>query len=283
MKLIEKEKFNNGYKITLFGIFKIKHKAKKKLSEEQQIFAECYNKERFVQRNILFKGFNLIVPDLPSFAYQVKEIWENEIYKFDADTQEPVIYDIGANIGTSVLYFNKLYPNAKIKAFEADKKIYDILKHNTENLGNIEFYNNAVWINYDELSFNSEGADSGSLLNSFKNKQKVNCIRLKDLLKNENKIDFLKMDIEGAEVPVINDCDEELSKVNNIFIEYHSMIGQSQALDKILAILSKHGFRYFLETPGKSVVAPLSGGGVRLFSYNNMDLQVNIWGYKQNE
>ena len=260
MKLLKKEKINDGYKITLFGVFKIKHKTKKILSEEDRIFQECFNKERFVQKEILFKGFNLIVPDLQSFAYQVKEIWKNEIYKFQTTEAEPIIYDVGANIGTSVLYFSNTYPNAKIKAFEADEKIFSILKKNTNNIVNLQLFHNAVWINDQEMSFNSEGADAGSLLNSFEHKQKVKCLRLKDLLKKEDRIDFLKMDIEGAETDVVLDCKAELSKVGNIFIEYHSIIGRPQTLDKILSVLSGAGFRYYIETARNGLVAPILGG-----------------------
>jgi FkbM family methyltransferase len=40
----------------------------------------------------------------------------------------PYIIDAGANIGLSIIYFKKKYPNSKIVAFEPDKLIFNILK-----------------------------------------------------------------------------------------------------------------------------------------------------------
>jgi len=41
---------------------------------------------------------------------------------------------------------------------------------------------------------------------------------LKDILRNESEIDLLKMDIEGAEVTVLEDCNDELEKIKNIYV-----------------------------------------------------------------
>ena len=46
----------------------------------------------------------------------------------------------------------------------------------------------------------------------------VESLRLRDLLIEYEQIDFLKMDIEGAEVDVIEDCTNLLSKNDRLFI-----------------------------------------------------------------
>ena len=50
-------------------------------------------------------------------------------------------------------------------------------------------------------------------------KTTVTCVRLKDLLDDD--IDFLKIDIEGAEYAVLKDCSDDLTNVKNLFVEYH--------------------------------------------------------------
>ncbi len=247
----------------------------KKRSENELVFEQYRSKKRFISEKITFRGHEFIVPDAPSFAYQVKEIFLDNAYKFNSTNEKPIIYDCGSNIGTSLLYFKSLFPHAIIKAFEADKKIYDILVHNTKYLTDITYFHRAVWINEENLSFSSEGADGGSLVNNVGTSIEVQGIRLKELLKNEKNIDFLKLDIEGAETVVLEDCQDSLSHINNIFIEYHSMIEQPQTLNTILSILTNAGFKYYLDAAMKQNQVFVSRK-----PWANMDLQVNIYAYK---
>lgn len=226
--------------------------------------------------NVKFLNFTVDVPDLPSFIWQFKEIFVDEIYKFNAHDETPIIYDCGANIGMSCLYFKKVYPNAKIKAFEADPVIADILKTNLSKNGihDVEIINKAVWIDYDGIEFGSEGADGGSIyING--NKIKVESIRLKDLLERETNVDLLKIDIEGAEYAVLKDCMNSLYMVKYIFVEYHSWNKEVQKLGEILNILEKNGFRYYIENLSKRKY-PF----INYAKEQNMDLQLNIFGVK---
>lgn len=235
-------------------------------------------KERFIlHKNIRFLGFIIDVPDLESFIWQFKELYVDEIYRFKSLTTAPVILDCGSNIGLSCMYFKMLYPNACIKAFEADPVIANILKNNLvrNRFDDIEVINKAIWIHNDGVEFGQEGGDGGSL-NSFGEKVKVESIRLSDYLDNFEIVDLLKIDIEGAELQVIKDCRGKLNRVDNIFIEYHSWNSDIQQLSEILKILESHGFRYYLENLSKRE-HPLINKGREL----NMDLQLNIFGYKK--
>ena len=40
-----------------------------------------------------------------------REIWGEDIYSFNSEKDSPLIIDIGAHIGISVLYFKSIYPN----------------------------------------------------------------------------------------------------------------------------------------------------------------------------
>ena len=235
-------------------------------------------KERYKKGKINFEGFKFIVPDYKSFLWQYKEIFADESYKFNSGLEEPVIFDCGANVGTSCAYFKKIYPYSIIKAFEPDPVIANYLKSNIQNnnLNNIEVIDKAVWVNDIGVELNIEGADGSSIYTEGE-KQKVGSIRLKDLLDTESRIDMLKMDIEGAENDVILDCGNSLKIVNNIFIEYHSYTNSQQKLSELLNVLEQNNFRYFIRND--------SSRNMPLINKTNksnpaMDLQLNIFGYK---
>ena len=69
--------------------------------------------------------------------------------------------------------------------------------------------------------------------------------RLKDYL--DEPIDFLKLDIEGAETSVLLDCGDKLSNVDHLFVEYHGSPGERQDLGVILEVIQAAGFRYHIK------------------------------------
>jgi FkbM family methyltransferase len=211
-----------------------------------------------------------------SFAYQVKDIFIDEVYRFKSDTKNPVVFDCGANIGMSILYFKKIYPSAKIKAYEPDSKIFKYLVHNTKGLEDVSLINKAVWIKEEKLEFNSEGADGGSIFGVMDKKIEIEATRLKDEITKEKYIDFLKIDIEGPEYEVLQDCDGYLANIGNIFVEYHSFKNKEQELGKLLELLRKNSFRYFVETTKKPKYPYIDFRE----NYGQMDLQVNIFAIK---
>lgn len=289
LKILKIENLEKYTKIIFLNLIKITIKKKvdknisksnniiteEKVLSDHDIFTRYSIKPRFIQETIQFKNHNFIIPDAPSFAYQVKDIFIDNLYKFKTNSIEPIIYDCGSNIGVSILFFKELFPNSKIKAFEADVNIYKILLESINYIDGLEVFNNAIWINNSNISFNSEGADGGSIINNFENKQNVKAVRLKDIIQKEENIDFLKIDIEGAEYEVVKDCKIELKKVSNIFVEYHSILNTKQNLGEILTILSDAGFRYHL-----SNLSHQPNIYIQRNIWNNMDLQVNIFGYR---
>jgi hypothetical protein len=77
------------------------------------------------------------------------------------------------------------------------------------------------------------------------------------LLADFTSVDFLKMDIEGAEAEVLLDIESELHSVQNLFFEYHSTPGKQQVLGELLSVVTKAGFRYIINgTHGPSLPFP---------------------------
>lgn len=92
------------------------------------------NAKRNDIKEIKFLKYQVTVPDCLSFIFQFKEIFVKKYYDFNSDLLSPIIYDCGANIGISILFFKSIYPNANIKAFEADKDISEILSNNLKRI-----------------------------------------------------------------------------------------------------------------------------------------------------
>ncbi len=218
------------------------------------------------------------VPDAASFLWQFKEIFLDENYKFASENQvSPIIYDCGANNGLSCLYFKKMFKNAKVYAFEADPEIAKICQENLFKSGfaDVQVVAKAVWLDESGVQFRADGADGGSIMGTKGHPIRVPSFSLKKVLTTQTKVDILKMDIEGAEVPVLIDCADELSKVQNLFVEYHSWVGQPQKLEDVLSILAKNGFRYFIKQVSDRP-QPFLNRGQEL----NMDAQLNIFAYR---
>lgn len=239
---------------------------------------KLFKRKRFKPYRSTFRGHTLHVHDYASFRLGNYEIFKEEVYKFISSKENPYIIDCGSNIGMSILYFKSLHPGARILGFEADPYIFSFLEKNIKsyNLNDVSVINKAVWNADDEtLSFLAEGGAGGRLQEKSEKFKfiDVKTARLKNYLKEE--IDFLKIDIEGAECKVIADCFEELKFVKNLFIEYHSMADKEQNLHHILEMANKAGFRYHIKeaytTPYPYIERKLNV---------DMDLQLNIFCYR---
>lgn len=241
-------------------------------SEYDSLIRKAMQYPRHTKHSFAFKDLKLVVSDFISVAWQLKEIFEEESMKFTSQKKDPVIVDCGSNVGLSVIYFKKLFPLSKVIAFEPDPVLIDCLKENLKknNISGVELIEKAVWINDAGVSFGSDGADGGSVFLD-KNKIAVPSVRLNQILEKENDVDFLKMDIEGAEIEVFLDCEKTIAKVKNIFVEYHSWINQPQRLDQLLHLFASNGFRYYITSIGREI-----NPFINKLSENSMDIQLNI-------
>ncbi len=138
-------------------------------------------------------------------------------------------------------------------------------------------HNKAVWINEGGVEISVGLADNSSIF-GLGQKIKIPSVNLKSILEDESNIDFLKIDIEGAEKDVLNSCGSLIRKVSNIFIEYHSFIDKKQELDDILMILSQNDFRYFIK-PVNDRLQPFLNKTNK--NSPEFDLQLNIYAYKE--
>lgn len=253
-----------------------RHKKYKKLGLSLPEICHLLRKEFNSTKTKLF-GKNIEINSAFWYLHGLEELFIDETYKFEPTSISPRIIDCGANIGLSVIYFKRLFPESKITAFEPDKDIFTLLQKNLEIFGcnDIDLINKAVWKENRSIKFLASGGVGGRIQEAKEGEAifELPAVRLKDYLNEE--IDFLKIDIEGSELDVINDCRNELKNVKNIFIEYHSEESREQKLDEILRILKSAGFKYYIKEAWNNQPNPFINKRVNLF-----DLQLNIFGYR---
>ena len=234
---------------------------------------------RFEPLEIDFRGSTLYVHDIASFKLGEKELFDKEPYLFKSEKKDPLIIDCGANLGMSIIYFKELYPEAEIIAFEADPYIYGFLEKNiaSYHFSNVKIINKALWDKKEELFFYDEGGAGGRIeeKKDHKTYKKLETISLAPYLEDKV-VDFLKIDIEGAEFKVLRNCRHLLKNVQHLFVEYHSFPGEDQKLHKILDWVQQAGFRYHIKeafSRQKPFVSRKTNVG--------MDLQLNIFCYRE--
>lgn len=185
--------------------------------------------------------------DLHSFYHQTHQIFGQRIYNFRPASPAPVILDCGAHIGLASLYFKERFPAARITAIEADEALADTCRTNFATFGvpDIEVVHAAVWTHADGVSFSLTSDDAGHVASeSDASAIKVRSVRLRSYL--EQPVDRLKLDVEGAEFALINDCAERLHNVRHIVMEVHAMEDSQAKIGGLLGRLEAAGFRYVL-------------------------------------
>lgn len=233
---------------------------------------------RFRERHAHVHGWNLSIPDAASFLSSYREIFVNRMYEFKWPGEQPKILDLGANIGLSVLYFKRLFPQAQITALEADPAIFRHAVHNVHGNGfnDVELINKAAWNEDTVLRFHPEGGDGGRVAAEGDAQFiEIEALDARKLL-DAGQFDFLKIDIEGAEDVVLPAAAPYLSGIKHVFLEYHSRPGEPQRLASLLSLLTDQGFRLDIQSL-RHAERPFNGPAIR----NGFDMQLNIFAWRQ--
>ncbi|MFC1721247.1 FkbM family methyltransferase, partial [Patescibacteria group bacterium] len=161
----------------------------------------------------------------PSDLGVFREIFYNEEYKLDLKDPK-IIFDLGSNIGLSIIYFHLKYPNAKIYGFEPDPRAFKSLEKNTKNLNGVCIFNFALSDKNEKQKFYAHSEYTAS--SSFTKREDDNDYIMIDsktldtiMLDSSIKyIDLLKFDIEGGEEAVFKSF-KNIKNVKNIIGEVH--------------------------------------------------------------
>ena len=239
--------------------------------EKFAVFFEIYRwqlrKKQDRQRKGIVKGnfldFGFLSYNYWTIDFLFEEVFLQEEYNFKPSSQSPVILDCGANIGMSVLYFKWKFPDSRIVAFEPNPNSFDLLKKNVKEnrLKDVEIHNLGLFDAETFIPFyinNNLSTLVGSIIpeRGGNKKLEVPAKKLSQFIKELGKIDLVKMDVEGAEVNILNDLvtSGSLGNVKEYIIEYHYNIGSSKSkLSSFLAQFEDHGYNYNINANFKKI------------------------------
>jgi FkbM family methyltransferase len=207
-------------------------------------------------------GFKIAYDKVSDVLGLYDEIFCYKCYDFKTTEHMPLIIDAGANIGMATLRFKKMYPHARIIAFEPQPTVYKFLTQNivTNGLDKSVYLVNMALSDYDgKVSFNTtiNGVTDccASLADTpgGNNKIIVQVTRLPKYINST--VSLLKLDIEGSEYHVLRDLEAsgKLKFVERIILEYHPVRDDKNKRNgyykPIIDILDRNGFYYDVRPP----------------------------------
>lgn len=191
---------------------------------------------------ITHEALYFIAPDFNYYQhfYKVKE--------------SDVVLDAGANCGHLSILFSKLTgKRGTVYAFEPDtynvERIDRNIGLNNDLPGNIKIENLLLWDENKWIDFYEAGTVGSSAIwipDSDKCVKKE-AVRIDDWVANNNikKLDFIKMDIEGAEIEALAGCQETIRNLNpNFAIASYHIVDGAPTYIKVEAFFKKMNYPY---------------------------------------
>ena len=205
IEFFSKFKIKQKYPAKLIHYFLVKHFFKFPVSKIRKKILFVHRKDSFISPRILW---------CHSYEDFLTDFIKTKINKGD------IVLDIGANIGYySVLFSEWVGKKGKVFAFEPDLDNFNLLRKNINinNCKNVLIVNKALSSErgYANLFLNPINKGDHRLwpIESDRNYVKVETATLDDYLnKYLDKVDFIKMDVQGAEAKVVKGAEILLKK-----------------------------------------------------------------------
>ena len=209
---------------------------------------------------LLFTARNGVSFEVPKRLYhEFKEIFMENAYSIGLKkklSKNPVILDIGANVGFFTMFAISQYPGCTIYSYEPIAANFVQLVRNRElnSAQNIQCVNKAVCgycgavtMNYDETdAFTTSATIVGS--NSDTHAIEIECVALADIFHDHSieYCDLLKLDCEGAEYDILYNAPKELlGRIDQMAIEMHGGRQEGETPASLKRYLSSLGFCLF--------------------------------------
>jgi FkbM family methyltransferase len=208
-------------------------------------------------KDIRLGGMRVEFPDWMTLRVTFKEIFIDRSYDIVLNSEQPFIIDCGSNIGMSIAFFKKRYPQARIIGFEPDPETFRCLAKNmSRNFQNVTVHNLAVSDTPGVLTFSAaRDKDNSTITSTFKEMLgdlptrsiEARADRLSEYVNQT--VDLLKLDVEGSEALVLSDLRStgKLPLIKRMIIEHHSLTDNPyHHLPTFLKTLESEGFSYTL-------------------------------------
>lgn len=160
------------------------------------------------------------------------------------------VLEVGAASGKCTVKLSKIAKT--VVAIEPCPIYQNVIKEkiNKHNLDNVILINKGVWNTKTRLKMIIDG--HGSSIKSLSNIAEIECdtidnivneLRYKGLI---DKISYLSMDIEGAEIEALQGANETLKTVNKIFVAGYHIRNDEQTYKWVKDYLTNRGFTVYI-------------------------------------
>lgn len=205
-------------------------------------------------RHIEYAGYELVADDTDDIGGDVVsgDVWEPEVREIISEYVTPgdLVVDVGANIGTHTLEFRRAVGSGgDIIAVEPHPETYELLSKTIQRnaFGNVYPVQIAIsdrveMVELTEMRHNDSGMVTTMDIEQRDDDTKtytVMSIPLSKLVTPEHVVDFLKLDIEGAEVNVVPSLD--FDQYETILMEFHPFTYDDGDRDELIETFNEHG------------------------------------------
>ena len=140
-----------------------------------------------------------------------------------------VVFDVGANCGATTVHFARHYPDSEVHSFEPGSEARAYLERNAARYANVRVHPVGLYSTDGEMPLFLGDNDLGmaSIHPRDGNRDESEFVRLRAAASwaaehGIDRIDVLKVDVEGAEVEVLTSLAHLLPTVKVLYLEYDS-------------------------------------------------------------
>ena len=178
--------------------------------------------------------------------------FDHSIVQLLLDRTRPgdVLLDVGANIGyVSACFLNQVRDGRAI-CVEPQPGIVDLLRRNLEQFGRHEIHQVGLSDHNGEEGFHVNPTNRGNSGLRADGEIKVPIVEASGLLKSLDRLDLIKIDVEGHELPIFRSIEGELQRLKPRAILFEDQTGSIE----IRSILKRCGYTVFgiKKTPFKT-------------------------------
>lgn len=208
-----------------------------------------------MDKNIINTGFNRVIKSRDGFlTYNKNDIYigksiekYGEFSHLEAKLFEQIckdgdiIFEVGANIGAHTVGLSKLVGKGYVFAFEPQRMVFQSLCANLaiNSISNVFAYQEAIsnedgTILIPEYDFSKNNNFGGINIEHSKNGTLVHKQKLDNFINKINRLKFLKIDVEGMEISVLQGAKEIIKKFKPIIYVENDRQEHSKNLIELL-------------------------------------------------
>lgn len=210
------------------------------------------------------RDFGFFIPSLDA-AGLAKICWFKELYQryFKVELAD-VILDVGSCLGSfSVCASYATGNKGLVVSIEPAPENLFYLKKNLSTLKNIVIINKCI-SNFkgETVLYLSSNLQTYSVINYTSNSLKIPTDTLDNITSELklDRVDFIKINVEGAELEVLEGANKVLKMTKKVVVEAHHIRDGQPTCWRVKELLKKHGFDVLI-TPDEMVFATKGGNG----------------------